>query len=433
MASDKSPSPVARAVALDLLEQVLGRKQPLDDALTGHRTMDKLDARDRAFTRLLTATTLRRLGQIDALINQTLERPLPAKAKAVGDLLRLGVCQLFFIDTPAHAAVSTAVDLAQSRGHGPHKALINAVLRRLGKEGQVWLENQDAPRLNTPDWLWQSWVGAYGEETARRIAVAHLSEAPLDITVKEDAAAWADKLEAEILPTGSLRRPAGGRIPELPGFRDGGWWVQDAAATIPVGLLGPVQGKRVIDLCAAPGGKAAQLASLGADLTAVDRSEKRLRLFGQNFNRLGLSADAIAADASDWRPDKAPDAVLLDAPCSATGTIRRHPDVARLKTPEDVNKLAQVQERLLRAALDMVKPGGMVVYCACSLQPEEGPDRIEAALKADQRFVREPISPGEIGGLAELLTSSGDLRTLPCHLPEKGGMDGFFAARLKRT
>ncbi|MDA0306587.1 MAG: MFS transporter [Proteobacteria bacterium] len=432
MASEKSTSTASRAVTLDLLEQVLRHKYPLDDVLAGHSGFATLETRDRGFARLLTATVLRRIGQIDALIDHALDRPLPVKAKAVLDLLRLGVCQLFFTDTPAHAAVSTTVDLARTRGHGPHKAMVNAVLRRLSREGAALVENQDAARLNTPDWLWQSWVLAYGEKTARDIASAHLREAPLDITVKEDAAIWAGTLEAEILPTGSLRRAAGGLIPELPGFKDGQWWVQDAAAALPVKLLGDIRGKRVIDLCAAPGGKAAQMASLGADVTAIDRSEKRLVRLRQNMDRLSLSADAIIADAVTWRPKKPAHAILLDAPCSATGTIRRHPDVPRLKKPEDVSKLALVQERLLTAALDMVEPGGIVVYCACSLQPEEGPDRIKAALKADPRFQRAPIHKDEIGGAAEMLTPTGDLRTLPCHLGEKGGMDGFFAARLKR-
>lgn len=432
MAPEKSASLGARTVALDLMEQVLGRKRPLDEVLAGHAALEKLDVRDRAFARLLTATTLRRLGQIDALIDKMLDRPLPAKTKAVRDLLRLGVCQLLFTDTPAHAAVSTTVDLAQSRRHGPHKALINAILRRLDREGTALVEKQDAPRLNTPDWLWHSWVAAYGEKTAGRIAAAHLSEAPLDISVKQGADAWAGKLEAKILPTGSLRRAAGGLIPELPGFKDGHWWVQDAAAALPVKLLGPIRGKRVIDLCAAPGGKAAQMASLGAEVTAVDRSEKRLQRFSQNLHRLGLKVDPVTADAAEWRPIEPAHAVLLDAPCSATGTIRRHPDIPRLKTPEDVTKLAQVQDRLLTAAMDMVKPGGVIVYCSCSLQPEEGLDRIEAALKKDQRFQRAPIDADEIGGLTDLLTPLGDLRTLPCHLSEKGGMDGFYAARLKR-
>ncbi|MCH7550173.1 MAG: MFS transporter [Proteobacteria bacterium] len=429
MADQKSPS-LARAVALDLLEAVLRRGRPLDDAIPDHSGFASLNGRDRAFARLLTATTLRRLGQIDAVIDAALERPLPRKTQGVRDILRLGTVQLLFLDTPPHAAVATAVDLAQARKHGPHKKLVNAVLRRLGRQGRALAEAQDAPRLNTPDWLWEAWVKAYGEPTCRRIAEAHLSQAPLDFTVKGDAARWAKELDARILPTGSLRRPPGGTVTDLPGFREGAWWVQDAAAALPVNLLGDIKGRSVIDLCAAPGGKTAQLANRGAVVTAVDRSEKRLARLSENLRRLGLTAELITADATTWRPPQLAEMVLVDVPCSATGTIRRHPDVARLKKPDDVAKLTGVQDRLLTAALEMTAPGGTVVYCSCSLLPQEGPERIEPLIGAGGAARREPVKPGETGGMKELISAEGDLRTLPCHLPEQGGMDGFYAARL---
>ncbi|MCH7863727.1 MAG: MFS transporter [Proteobacteria bacterium] len=429
MADQKSPS-LARAVALDLLEAVLRRGRPLDDAIPDHPGFAGLEVRDRAFARLLTATTLRRLGQIDAVIDAALERPLPRKTQGVRDILRLGTVQLLFLDTPPHAAVATAVDLAQARKHGPHKKLVNAVLRRLGRQGRALAEAQDAPRLNTPDWLWEAWVKAYGEPTCRRIAEAHLSQAPLDFTVKGDAARWAKELDARILPTGSLRRPPGGTVTDLPGFREGAWWVQDAAAALPVNLLGDIKGRSVIDLCAAPGGKTAQLANRGAVVTAVDRSEKRLARLSENLRRLGLTAELITADATTWRPPQLAEMVLVDVPCSATGTIRRHPDVARLKKPDDVAKLTGVQDRLLTAALEMTAPGGTVVYCSCSLLPQEGPERIEPLIGAGGAARREPVKPGETGGMKELISAEGDLRTLPCHLPEQGGMDGFYAARL---
>jgi len=422
-----------RMVALDLLRSVLRQKRRLDETVSDHPAFAGLDSRDRAFVRVLAATTLRRLGQIDAFIDFALEKPLPRKASGVHDLLRLGICQIIFLETPAHAAVATAVDLAQDRGFGAYKKLVNAVLRRIGREGAKIIKNQDAARLNTPDWLWDSWVAAYGEATCRRIAEAHLSEAPLDITVKKDAADWAGKLDAHILPTGSLRRWTGGAIDELPGFEDGAWWVQDAAAALPVVLLGDVFGNHVIDLCAAPGGKTSQLALKGARVTAVDRSEKRLARLGKNLNRLALEAELISADATTWRPAEPADAVLLDAPCSATGTIRRHPDVARLKTPDDVSRLTTVQDRLLAAAVEMVRPGGVLVYCSCSLQPGEGVDRIESLIGAGAPVTRVPVTPDEVGGLAEVVSADGDFRSLPFHLGDAGGMDGFYAARLKRS
>jgi len=427
----KKPSS-ARALAFDLVDAVLTRKRPLDDAIADHPAFARLDVRDRAFARNLTATTLRRLGQIEALIADALARPLPKKAAPVRIVLALGLAQMLFLKTPPHAAVATAVDLAQALGHGPHKGLVNAVLRRFARDGEAAVRDQDAARLNTPDWLWRSWSAAYGEATCRAIAEAHLAEAPLDITVKADAGAWAARLDASMLPTGTLRRPAGGTVTELPGFADGAWWVQDAAAALPAGFLGDVADRRVVDLCAAPGGKTAQLAARGARVTAVDRSPKRLARLRDNLDRLGLEAELVAADAADWRPPTPADAVLLDAPCSATGTIRRHPDVARLKTPDEVAALTVVQDRLLRAALDMVAPGGVLVYCACSLQPEEGPARIDRLLAGGAPAAMQPIRAGEVGG-ADALLSAGALRSLPCHLAELGGVDGFYAARLRRT
>ncbi|MEO5335299.1 MAG: MFS transporter [Magnetospirillum sp. WYHS-4] len=420
MASDIA----ARAAALDLLAAVLDRHRPLDESLDSHRGLAALSTRDRGFARLLVATVLRRLGQIDALIAGCLDKPLPAKAAGARDILRLGVAQLLFLDVPAHAALDTSVRLTAGDARlGGFKALINAVLRRLQREGAALIAGQDAPCLNTPDWLWDSWVATYGEETTRHIADAHLAEAPLDITAKGDPAAWAAKLEADILPTGSLRRTAGGAVQDLPGFAEGAWWVQDAAAALPVRLLGDVAGRAVIDLCAAPGGKTAQLAAAGARVTAIDRSAPRLLRVRENLDRLHLDADLVAADGETWRPAAPADAVLLDAPCSATGTIRRHPDVARLKRPEDVAKMAQAQARLLAAAVEMVKPGGMIVYCSCSLQPDEGPAHLVPHLPVERVRLRAE----EVGGRYELLTPAGDLRTLPSQ-----GMDGFFAVRLRR-
>jgi 16S rRNA (cytosine967-C5)-methyltransferase len=423
-------APNARMVALDLLGAVLRRKRPLDDAIEDNSTVHELSARDRAFARLLVATVLRRLGQIDALIDRCLNMPLAPRAALVHDILRLGVAQLLFLRTPAHAAVATSVDLAQGRGFISHKGLVNAVLRRLSVEGQRLAEAQDAARLNTPDWLWRSWSNSYGEATARAIAAAHLKEAPLDLTLREDADGWCSRLEATLLPTGTLRRAPGGSIAALPGYAEGIWWVQDAAAALPARLFGDVAGQAVVDLCAAPGGKTAQLVAAGAQVTAVDRSPRRLDRLVANFDRLGLPIAAVAADALTWRPERPIDAVLLDPPCTTTGAIRRHPDVPHLKLPEDVARLSIVQDSLLWAAIDMLRPGGILVYCTCSLEPAEGAQRIEALLEAGAPVARRRIAPDEIGVEPDWITEAGDLRTLPCHLAEYDGLDGFFSARL---
>lgn len=419
----------AREAALEALAAVLERGRPLDESFGAADVLP--DARDRAFARALSATCLRRLGQIDSVIDGFLESPLPGKAARARQILRLGLAQLLFMETPAHAAVDTAVRMA-ARQAPAHKNLVNALLRRAVREGANVVSAQDAERINTPDWLWRSWCAAYGEETSRRIARAHLGEAPLDIFAPNDAAQWAEKLNATLLPTGAIRRDMGGAVFDLPGFSEGAWWVQDAAAQLPVKLLGDAKDQTIADLCAAPGGKTAQLAALGAQVTAVDRSDQRMKRLRENLARTHLTAETHVADAAAWKPDRLFDGVLLDAPCSATGTARRHPDILRLKSQDEVLKLSAVQERLLRAAADMVKPSGIIIYCVCSLEPAEGPETVERLLAQGLPLARMPIAPEEIGGLAEAVTPQGDLRTLPCHLAKQGGMDGFYAARLKR-
>jgi 16S rRNA (cytosine967-C5)-methyltransferase len=332
-----------RLIALQILQSVLDQGRPLDEALSAHAGLGRLEARDRGFVRNLVATTLRRLGQIDALIDHCLDRPLKPKLAELRQVLRLGACQLAFLGTPAHAAVSTTVELARGPRLAAHRGLVNAVLRRLTREAPELVAAQDAARLDTPDWLWDAWTAAYGEAAARAIASSHLGEPPLDLSVRGDGparAAWAGKLDAEVLPNGTLRLPPGrGEVTRLAGYDEGAWWVQDAAAALPARLLGPVEGRRVIDLCAAPGGKTAQLAAAGAEVTAVERSASRLAQLRENLARLGLEATTVAADATTWRPRDPADAVLLDAPCSATGTLRRHPDIAHLKGPEQIAAL----------------------------------------------------------------------------------------------
>jgi 16S rRNA (cytosine967-C5)-methyltransferase len=409
------------------LAAVLHRRRALDDALAEHAALAALEPRDRGFARLLVATTLRRLGEIDALIDARLERPLPERAAKARDVLRLGVAQLVFLGTAPHAAVDRAVTAMAGR-HASYRGLVNAVLRGIARDGYV---PADGGRKNTPDWLWESWRAVYGEDPARRIGEAHLNEAALDISVKSEPERWAAALGAKILPTGTLRRDGGGAVTELPGFAEGAWWVQDAAARLPVRMLGEVAGKRVADLCAAPGGKAAQLAAAGARLTAVDISPKRVALLRENLARLALEAELLAGDVRRFQSEAPFDAILLDAPCSGTGTIRRHPDIARLKTQGDVTRLSATQREMLDGAAAMVAPGGTLVYAVCSLQPEEGAQQIEALLARNSALARAPLRSGEVPD--EFVTAAGDLQTLPCHWAEHGGIDGFYAARVIRV
>lgn len=419
-----------RVAAFELLLTVFQERRRFDEAMAIHRDLPDLEPRDRAFARLLAATVLRRATELDAIIAPLLKKPLRGKAAPVQNLLRLGAAQIIFLGTPAHAAVATSVATAEATGNRVYKGLVNAVLRRLVREGATPSETPGPD--NTPKWLLKSWQHAYGVDIAEQIATAHLTEPPLDITVKQRPEWWAERLEAELLPTGSLRRANGGDVRALPGFEEGAWWVQDAAAALPARLIRDVAGKTVIDLCAAPGGKTAQLAAAGAEVFAVDADATRLKRVSENLNRLKLGAHLVAADATKWTPAKPADAILLDAPCTATGTIRRRPDIARLKTQADVKRLAVLQDELLSRAADMLKPGGTLVYATCSLQPEEGPERIDALLKADAPFVREPVTPTELPDLESAITADGDVRTLPSYWEDRGGIDGFFIARLRR-
>ncbi|WP_300299684.1 transcription antitermination factor NusB [Ferrovibrio sp.] len=437
MSAPASPIPVPpnpRRVAASLLDGVLGKGRALDDMLADPKSgFRDLADRDRAFVRRLVATALRRRGQIDGTLRKFLTlwpKGLPREA------MRLGAAELLFLDAPPHAAVDSAVDLMHPEQKKP-RGLINAVLRKVATEGATIVAQQDAAKQNTPDWLWQSWERAYGPDLARDIALAHLQEAPLDISVKGDAALWADKLQAELLPSGSLRRMAPGAVENLPGYapQDGkgsAWWVQDAAAALPAKLLGDVAGKTIADLCAAPGGKTAQLAVSGAIVTAVDRSAQRLRRLEQNLARLDLKAEVVVAEIEQWQPPQPFDGVLLDAPCSATGTIRRHPDLPYLKDETDVMKLAALQRRLIAAAWTMLKPGGRLVYCVCSLQPEEGENQM-AALRALPGARIVAADAATLGVPEDAVTADGALRSLPCHWAERGGMDGFFAVCLEKS
>ena len=411
----------ARAAALEILQAALSGRAGLEGGLA-HPAVRALEPRDRGFARALAMATLRHLGAIDAALQARLKKPPPER---VVNILRIGAAQLFVLNTPPHAAVGATVALAPKIFTG----LVNAVLRGLTREPPDLM----APELLAPQWLYARWLSTYGAEAARAIAAQIAAEPPTDLSLKapSDAADLAPSLEAEVLPGGTLRTARGGDIAQWPGFEDGTWWVQDASAAVPARLLDVQPGQTVLDLCAAPGGKTLQLAAAGAIVTALDRSGPRLRRVKENLSRMGLSAEIVEADGAGWPDRRTFDAVLLDAPCSATGTFRRHPDVLWVASPRDVASLAAVQARLLDSAARRVKPGGRLVYCVCSLEPEEGEAQAAGFLARSKDFALEAIAAGEGGAPEASLRPDGTLRILPHH--RDGGTDGFYIARFRRA
>ncbi|MDQ0396398.1 RsmB/NOP family class I SAM-dependent RNA methyltransferase [Labrys monachus] len=429
---DQVPGLAARALAMRAIDGVLARNVALEDAFEA----SSLEPRDLALARMIAGVAMRRYGTIGTILDGLLAKGMPRKSGPLEAILITAAAQILFLDVPDHAAVDLAIRLARQDDRAQaFSGLANAVLRKVSAQKAEHLAAVP-PEADTPAWLLERWRRHYGEDTARAIAAAQRFEPPLDLTVKTDAAGWADRLGGRVLPTGSVRLAHHGPVSALEGYAEGQWWVQDAAAALPARLLGRVEGLAVADLCAAPGGKTAQLAQAGARVTAVDRSENRLIRLRENLGRLGLEAAVTAADILAWKA--APfDAVILDAPCSATGTIRRHPDVAWSKSAGDVAAVADLQRRMLGRMAELVKPGGLLVYCTCSLEAEEGEDQIARLLAGGSHFTLEPVTPADIGGLEGAITPQGYLRTLPSLLPDPdpvmSGMDGFFAARLRRA
>ncbi len=431
----------SRREAVRLLDAVLSDKNPFDDIWSQSLATGELKTMiepDRALTRLIVMTTLRHMRHIDTILATFLKNPLPKSSRSAQNILRTAIAQLLFLKSPAHAVLNIATSLAaMDRNTRPFKGLINGVLRNYTRtDPETFLGKNGAPG-NTPEWLHTRWKHQFGNNNAKRIARAHQFEPALDISVKSDPQKWADSLNATLLPTGSIRIASAGNPVNLPGFDQGEWWVQDAAAAIPAQLFGDIAGKHAIDLCAAPGGKTAQLVAAKAIVTAVDRSPQRIKRLAQNLDRLGFTADLVVADAAEYLPSVPPDVILLDAPCSATGTIRRHPDVPYLKTHKNIIDLAQVQLRLLDHAAEILKPGGTLIYCVCSLEHEEGEDQISSLLERNKRLSLNPIDEIEVPGLNQAIQPRGDLRILPHFYsefePGLRGIDGFYIARLIKS
>ncbi len=435
----RAPEPglLSRRLAASVLGDVVQRRLALDERLESHLASaeaSEMSAQDRSLVRAIATSAVRRLGTVKRALYERLIGGLPPGAPKLEPILISAVAQILFLGVPDHAAVDTAVRLAREDPKSLHFVpLANAVLRRIAREREDILKSVNPLRDDTPEWLARRWFEAYGPEKAVRIAAAHQDELAVDLTVKSDPQGWADRLGAVLLPTGSIRLTNRDGIATLPGYADGEWWVQDAAAALPARLLNAGPGKHVLDICAAPGGKTVQLAATGARVTAVDRSAQRLVQLRSNLARMKLEAEVVVADALTYEAGPF-DAVLIDAPCSATGTIRRHPDVAWTKTQEDILKLVALQRRMLDRAAGWLKLGGILVYSTCSLERDEGEAQIEALLKREPRFTRLPIAASEVGGMAELVSEAGDLRALPFYFSgdnaRLSGCDGFYAARL---
>lgn len=431
----------ARKTAVRLLGAVIEASTSLDgltDNEHGHPQYMALDMRDRALVRAMLGAALRHRVTISALLSKRLDKPLPANATALAHILHIAAAQILFLDVPDSAAVDLAVTHAKSDPRTQRFAgLVNAVLRALCRAKATELETALANTHDAPEWFANRLAAAYGADEAGAILRAHRLEAPIDITVKSDPDLWAQRLGGIVLPTGSVRlEKLDGAITGLPGFDEGAWWVQDAAAALPARLMGDISGKKVADLCAAPGGKTAQLILAGADVTAVDASASRLKRLGRNLDRLGLKATIIHSDLMQLDPPDLFDAVLLDAPCSSTGTVRRHPDVLWTKTPDDIARLAALQRRLLDKAFTLIRDGGIVLFSNCSLDPSEGEELIAAFLADTPGTEQDPIQPHEVPGIAPFVTPQGALRTTPAGLdmgsPSLSGLDGFYAARLMK-
>lgn len=431
------PGYAPRAAATKILAAVVDRKTPLDGMLDnehGNAAYRGLKPADQALCRALVLTALRHKPMLDAAIAGLLDRPLPPGARALAHVLAIAAAQILYLDVPDHSAVDIAVEQASNDPRNKRfSGLVNAVSRRLVRQKDKTLASLETISP-VPEWFSTRLADVYGDGKALAIGRAQLTPPTIDISVKSNPEAWAEKLGGKALATGSVRLDTvSGAISEMDGFEAGDWWVQDAAAAIPAKLFGDLSGQRVIDLCAAPGGKTAQLILQGADVTALERSKSRLKRLQQNLARLKLTAETVAADMMDYKPETLFDAALLDAPCSSTGTARRHPDVFWTKDFSDIEKLAEVQSAMLVRALEMVRPGGLIIFSNCSLDPLEGEDMVARLLKNGAPAERTEFPAGRPEALSHLFDTEGAIRTTPADtLDGESGLDGFYAVALRR-
>ncbi|MEZ5733157.1 MAG: transcription antitermination factor NusB [Paracoccaceae bacterium] len=417
----------ARSGAAKLLLGVTEAKEPISDQIA-KGALAALRPEDRARAQRLAHLALRHLGRADPVLKPYLRKSPPPFVRAV---MRLAVAEIMADGAPAHGVVNDAVALVRDGARtGGFAGMVNAVLRRAAETSAGdWAL---LPPEVLPGWLRGRLMSAWGKAAVLAMEVAHVAGAPLDLTPKDgNAAALQARIGGEVLPTGSLRLSDPGQVSALPGYEAGDWWVQDAAAALPAKVLAPRPGELVLDLCAAPGGKTMQLAAAGARVTALDLSAARMARLAENLGRCGLAAETVVADALTWQPDAPFSAILLDAPCSATGTIRRHPDLPHVRDGAAIKELMALQAALLDRALTWLAPGGRLVFATCSLLPEEGERQVSAALARHPGLAVDPAATRIPGVEAHWITGDGGLRTRPDDWPEKGGIDGFFMACLR--
>ena len=416
-------TPSARRSAVYLLDQVLGEHRLLSELTP---SLDRLTPAERARAQRLATETLRGLERADRLLQHHLKKYPPL---FVRNVLRLGTVELA-LGGDAHGVVNEAVNIVASHNrHNRLKGLVNAVLRKMAEEAPAKWDSLRMPRL--PKWLRGPLVEAYSPEIVAAMEAAHYLGAPIDVTLKSGSVPAENMPDGTLLPTGSVRLSDPGQVSALPGYDAGDWWVQDAAAALPARILAPQPGEKILDMCAAPGGKTLQLAAAGADVTALDISDSRLARVRENLARTGLTAKVVAQDALDHQGRY--DAILLDAPCSATGTIRRHPDLPHAKDGSDFLSLIELQARMIDHALTLLNPGGRLVFCTCSLLPDEGECQVDEALTRHKTLKTDPGALDIPGVDPAWKTEEGGLRLRPDYWPDQGGMDGFYIACLRRA